>query len=53
MLRLFKIRSRSIWISGKTAKGYTWEQFEAAWGGYSPPDDRPAGSSKIKYLDRE
>jgi hypothetical protein len=58
MLRTFGIRPRSVWIAHhdvktKSRKGYLREQFERAWRSYCPEAGRPAGSNKVKYLDRQ
>jgi hypothetical protein len=59
MLRSFKIRTKSVWcVDPQTSrpvsrKGYTRSQFEPVWEAYCPKTGNPAGSSNIRYLDRQ
>jgi hypothetical protein len=53
LLAPFGIRPRSIWAAPRTksAKGYTREQFEPAWGAYCPAGTTAQGNV-INLLDR-
>jgi hypothetical protein len=59
LLRPFDIRSRSIWLGSKSAKGFLREQFTDAWKRYLPADppsepaDRQTGATKPETPDPE
>jgi hypothetical protein len=57
LLRLFRIRSKTIWppqrnAGTKSESGYYRSQFEAAWVSYCEPSATPPQASKVRYLSR-